>query len=272
MMPAEDGNEQVPVMARTEGEVLINEDGLLSIRFEEHEGRSYAIPAARNIEVKAGQKIAAGTPITSGQRDPQDVLRIQGHDAVQLYLIKEVQRVYRNTGVYINDKHIEVIIRQMLRRVKVDEPGDTDMLPSDLVDRFVYADTNARVLAEGGEPATAQTVLLGITKASLNTDSFLAAASFIETTRVLTEAAIEAQTDHLVGLKENVIIGKLIPAGSGIAQRRREQLARRQANAARIAANSPVVAAVGASAGSSGGFGSSISGTLGVALDSDDDE
>ncbi len=215
LMPAENGDEPVPVLARTEGEALINADGLLSIRFEEREERSYPIPAARNIAVNPGQKIQAGTAITAGQRDPQDVLRIQGREAVQMYLVKEVQRVYRNTGVYINDKHIEVIIRQMLRRVQVDEPGDTDMLPNDLVDRFVYADTNARVLAEGGEPATAQTVLLGVTKASLNTDSFLAAASFQETTRVLTEAAIEAQTDHLVGLKENVIIGKLIPAGSG---------------------------------------------------------
>ena len=152
-----------------------------------------------------------------------------------MYLVKEVQRVYRNTGVYINDKHIEVIIRQMLRRVKVDEPGDTEMLPDDLVDRFVYADANARVLAEGGEPATAQTVLLGVTKASLNTDSFLAAASFQETTRVLTEAAIEAQTDHLVGLKENVIIGKLIPAGSGFVQRRRELQARQQRATTRLA-------------------------------------
>ena len=184
----------------------------------------------------------------AGQRDPQDVLRIQGRDAVQMYLVKEVQRVYRNTGVYINDKHIEVIIRQMLRRVKVDEPGDTEMLPMDLVDRFVYADTNARVLAEGGEPATAQTILLGVTKASLNTDSFLAAASFQETTRVLTEAAIEAQTDHLVGLKENVIIGKLIPAGSGIAQRRRDQIARQQAAAARLSAtNAASMAGIGAS-------------------------
>ncbi|HET8852651.1 MAG TPA: DNA-directed RNA polymerase subunit beta', partial [Ktedonobacteraceae bacterium] len=170
LMPAEDGGESIPVQARTEGEVIINADGLLSIRFEEREERSYSIPAARNIAVSNGQKIQAGTPITSGQRDPQDVLRIQGRDAVQMYLVKEVQRVYRNTGVYINDKHIEVIIRQMLRRVKVDEPGDTEMLPNDLVDRFVYADTNARVLAEGGEPATAQTVLLGVTKASLNTD------------------------------------------------------------------------------------------------------
>ena len=247
LMPAEDGGDPVPVRARTEGEVLIDTDGLLTIRFEEREERSYPIPAARNIVVSNGQKIQAGTPITSGQRDPQDVLRIQGREAVQMYLVKEVQRVYRNTGVYINDKHIEVIIRQMLRRVKVDEPGDTEMLPDDLVDRFVYADTNARVLAEGGEPATAQTVLLGVTKASLNTDSFLAAASFQETTRVLTEAALEAQTDHLVGLKENVIIGKLIPAGSGFAQRRRELQARQQRATARLAA-APAVASLGVGA------------------------
>jgi DNA-directed RNA polymerase subunit beta' len=136
--------------------------------------------------------------------------------------------------------------------VKVDEPGDTEMLPDDLVDRFVYADANARVLAEGGEPATAQTVLLGVTKASLNTDSFLAAASFQETTRVLTEAAIEAQTDHLVGLKENVIIGKLIPAGSGFVQRRRELQARQQRAIARLA-TAPAVASrrVGATAAGS---------------------
>src|SRR6185312_197187 len=145
LMPVEDGNEPVPVLARTEGEAIINAEGMLTIRFEERDERSYPIPAARNIAVNPGQKISAGTPITAGQRDPQDVLRIQGRDAVQLYLVKEVQRVYRNTGVYINDKHIEVIVRQMLRRVKVEEPGDTEMLPNDLVDRFVYADTNARV-------------------------------------------------------------------------------------------------------------------------------
>ena len=271
MMPAENGNEPTPVMARNEGEVFINANGLLTIRFEEREERSYAIPVARNIIVSADQKIQAGTPITSGQRDPQDVLRIQGRDAVQMYVVKEVQRVYRNTGVYISDKHIEVIIRQMLRRVKVDEPGDTEMLPNDLVDRFVYADTNARVLAEGGEPATAQTVLLGVTKASLNTDSFLAAASFQETTRVLTEAAIEAQTDHLVGLKENVIIGKLIPAGSGIAQRRREQIARQQATAARLAAaNGTSMASVGAGTVSAGV--GTLSASVIPALDSLDEE
>jgi DNA-directed RNA polymerase subunit beta' len=131
---------------------------------------------------------------------------------VQLYLVEEVQKVYRSQGVTINDKHIEVIVRQMLRRVRVDSPGDTALLPGELVDRFRFEEVNAKVLSEGGEPATAQPVLLGVTKASLNTDSFLAAASFQETTRVLTEAAVAGAVDHLVGLKENVIIGKLIPA------------------------------------------------------------
>ncbi|HEU0002997.1 MAG TPA: hypothetical protein VFQ36_18945 [Ktedonobacteraceae bacterium] len=225
------------------------------------------MPASSNIVVTPGQEVHAGTPLTSGLIDPQDILRIQGREAVHLYLVQEVQKVYRSTGVYINDKHIEIIVRQMLRRVRVDEPGDTDLLPNDLVDRFHYEETNARTLAEGGEPATAQTVLLGVTKASLNTDSFLAAASFQETTRVLTEAAIEAQTDHLVGLKENVIIGKLIPAGSGFVQRRKELLARQAAAAARVAssqAQAPVVAAVGA--------GSNGTGTLGLVLDSLEEE
>jgi DNA-directed RNA polymerase subunit beta' len=269
LMPVEEGHEPEPVLARTEGEAVVN-DGILTIRFEERDERSYQIPAARNIAVTEGQVIQAGTPITASQngvsiRDPQDVLRIQGREAVQLYLVKEVQRVYRNTGVYIHDKHIEVIVRQMLRRVRVDDPGDTDMLLSDLVDRFVFADTNARVLAEGGEPATASTVLLGVTKASLNTDSFLAAASFQETTRVLTEAAIQAQTDHLVGLKENVIIGKLIPAGSGIAQRRREQVARQQAAAERLRP-APAMAGVGA------GGGSVVSGSISSFFDKLDDD
>ncbi len=129
--------------------------------------------------------------------------------------MKEVQKVYRSQGVTINDKHIEIIVRQMLRKVRIDQPGDVDLLPTELVDRLEFEEHNNRVLAEGGEPATAQTVLLGVTKASLNTSSFLAAASFQETTRVLTEAAINGAKDHLIGLKENVIIGKLIPAGTG---------------------------------------------------------
>jgi DNA-directed RNA polymerase subunit beta' len=158
-----------------------------------------------------------------------------------MYLVKEVQKVYRSTGVYINDKHIEVIVRQMLRRVRMDDPGDTELLPNDLVDRFIYEETNARVLAEGGEPATAQTVLLGVTKASLNTESFLAAASFQETTRVLTDAAVHGSTDHLVGLKENVIIGKLIPAGTGVLGRK-ELLSKQQAE--RLAAAPSVTSAI----------------------------
>jgi len=137
-----------------------------------------------------------------------------GREAVQQYLVEEVQKVYRSQGVNINDKHIEVIVRQMLAKVMVESSGDTELLPGQLVDRFNYENMNAKVLAEGGEPATAQTVLLGITRASLTTDSWMAAASFQETTRVLTEAAISGKIDRLLGLKENVIIGKLIPARS----------------------------------------------------------
>jgi DNA-directed RNA polymerase subunit beta' len=207
------------IRAGTAGEISSISSEKVIVTFEERDEREYPVPAASNITVQNGQRVHAGQALTSGLIDPQDVLRIQGREAVHIYLVKEVQRVYRTTGVYINDKHIEVIVRQMLRRVRIDEPGDTDMLPNDLEDRFHYEETNARVLAEGGEPSTAQTVLLGVTKASLNTNSFLAAASFQETTRVLTEAAITGATDHLLGLKENVIIGKLIPAGTGVEQR-----------------------------------------------------
>jgi DNA-directed RNA polymerase subunit beta' len=139
---------------------------------------------------------------------------------VQAYLLREVQRVYRLQGVDINDKHIEVMIRQMLRKVKIDEPGDTQLLPGGLIDIFEFEEENSKIFAIGGEPATAKPVLLGITKASLATDSFLSAASFQETTRVLTEAAIKGKTDPLLGLKENVIIGKLIPAGTGMSRYR----------------------------------------------------
>jgi DNA-directed RNA polymerase subunit beta' len=180
--------------------------------FEERESRDYAIPASARLRVHDGDYVHAGQPLTEGPLNPQDILRIQGPEAVQIYLVEEVQKVYRSQGVTINDKHIETIVRQMLRRVRVDSPGDTALLPGELVDRFKFETENASVLAAGGEPATAQPVLLGVTKASLNTESFLAAASFQETTRVLTEAAISGQVDRLMGLKENVIIGKLIPA------------------------------------------------------------
>ncbi len=200
------------VLARTAGHVSIDKSRHLSILFEERDEREYLISATARLRVQDGDSIHAGQALTEGPLNPQDILRIQGPEAVQIYLVEEVQKVYRSQGVTINDKHIEVIVRQMLHRVRIDSPGDADMLPSELVDRFRFEAENAKVLAEGGEPATAQPILLGITKASLNTDSFLAAASFQETTRVLTEAAISGAVDHLLGLKENVIIGKLIPA------------------------------------------------------------
>ncbi len=222
MLLAESGNlaeesegmalaQPVSLTARMSGQVVI-ENSTLAIAYEEREEREYTIPAAAHIKVETGDRVRAGDQLTEGPINPQDILRILGREAVQRYLADDIQKVYRSQGVTINDKHIEVIVRQMLRKVRVDSPGDTVFLPGELVDRFKYEEENARVLAEGGEPATAETVLLGITKASLSTDSFLAAASFQETTRVLTEAAINGAVDRLVGLKENVIIGRLIPA------------------------------------------------------------
>jgi len=186
------------------------------VHHEERETREYNVPPAARLRVKTGDRVRAGDQITEGSKSPREVLQIQGKDVVQAYLVNEIQSVYRSQGVSINDKHIEIIVRQMLRKVQVDAAGDTELLPGELVDRFIYEDINAKTMAEGGEPATAQAVLLGITKSALNSNSFLSAASFQETTRVLTEAAIQGKTDHLRGLKENVIIGKLIPAGSGV--------------------------------------------------------
>jgi len=209
--PADLTTENQPILARVAGEVVI-ENEQIAIKYEEREEREYPIPAAAHIRVKSGDSIKAGEQLTEGSINPQDILHILGREAVQRYLVDEVQKVYRSQGVNINDKHIEVIVRQMLSKVRIDSPGDTQLVPGELLDRFHYEEINARMLAEGGEPATAHTVLLGITKASLNTDSWLAAASFQETTRVLTEAAVYGKTDRLTGLKENVIIGRLIPA------------------------------------------------------------
>ncbi|HET6615719.1 MAG TPA: DNA-directed RNA polymerase subunit beta' [Dehalococcoidia bacterium] len=203
------------VVARIGGRVQIT-GKRVQIVYEEKEEREYPVPAAARLRIENGDPVHAGQQLTEGSLNPQDILRIMGPESVQLYLVEEVQKVYRSQGVVINDKHIEVIVRQMLRKVRVDAPGDTALLPNDIIDRFEYEEINARVLAEGGEPATAVPVLLGVTKASLSTNSFLAAASFQETTRVLTEAAISGQKDHLLGLKENVIIGKLIPARATI--------------------------------------------------------
>jgi DNA-directed RNA polymerase subunit beta' len=184
----------------------------LFISYEEQEEREYTIPSTASIWVQDGDEIKAGQQLTDGSINPHDILRILGKKAVQQYLVDEVQKVYRSQGVTINDKHIEVIVHQMLTKVRIDSAGDTELVPEELIDKFRYEDINAKVLAEGGEPATAHTVLLGITRASLITDSWLASASFQETTRVLTEAAIHGRVDKLIGLKENVIIGKLIPA------------------------------------------------------------
>ena len=202
------------VTAPVAGFLVKGDDGLV-VRAEDVVEREYLIPHNAKILVDNGAEIRAGDAITDGPINPQEYLDTRGKDAVQRYLVKEVQKVYKSQGVTINDKHIEIIVRQMLRKVRIDQPGDVDLLPTELVDRLEFEEHNNRVLAEGGEPATAQTVLLGVTKASLNTSSFLAAASFQETTRVLTEAAINGAKDHLIGLKENVIIGKLIPAGTG---------------------------------------------------------
>ena len=203
--------EPVDIVARASGTVHLNGESL-SIAWADVEEREYIIPAAAHIVVKDGEHVTAGQALTEGPRNPQQILRIQGREAVQRYLIGEVQKVYRSQGVTIHDKHIEIIIAQMLRKVRIDSPGDTGLLPGELVDRQRYEEINAGVLAEGGAPATASPVILGITRASLNMDSFLAAASFQETTRVLTEAAVNGEVDYLRGLKENVIIGRLIPA------------------------------------------------------------
>ena len=179
--------------------------------------KEYVLPFNAELLVKSGEAVEPGRQLNGGSVNPQDILRIQGVKGVQDYLLHEVQSVYRSQGVDINDKHVEIIVRQMMRKVRIENCGDTDMLPGELVDMFAFEDENERTIENGGRPATAKRVLLGITKAALSTDSFLSAASFQETAKVLTEAAIKNKVDPLMGLKENVIIGKLIPAGSGLA-------------------------------------------------------
>ncbi len=207
-----------PLVARVDGVTRL-ESGKIIITFEDKDERKYEVPAASHILVRQGDYVRAGDKLIEGVKDPQDILHINGRNDVQRYLIDEVQKVYRSQGVNINDKHIETIVRQMLRRVRVEFSGDTDLLIGDLVDRLDFENINAKMEAEGGDQAVARPVLLGITRASLNTDSWLAAASFQETTRVLAEAAIWGKTDRLHGLKENVIIGKLIPSTITLTQK-----------------------------------------------------
>ena len=183
---------------------------------ETGDSKTYLIPYGSRIKIMDGQVMEAGDELTEGSVNPHDILRIKGVRAVQDYMLREVQRVYRLQGVEINDKHIEVIVRQMLKKIRIEEKGDTEFLPGTMVDVLDFEEVNEQLVAEGKEPATGEQIMLGITKASLATESFLSAASFQETTKVLTEAAIKGKVDHLVGLKENVIIGKHIPAGTGM--------------------------------------------------------
>ena len=208
------GPEDQKLYSAIEGRFFV--DGrTIYVRNEKEERVEYSVPVVYQVYVEDGDRVYPGQQLTDGAKDPHKVLLTQGRDEVQRYIIDEVQKVYRSQGVNTNDKHIEVICRQMLRKVSITHPGDTDYLQDERIDRFEFNQINEEIMAQGGEPATAVPVLLGITKASLETDSFLSAASFQETTRVLTEAAINGKVDNLRGLKENVIIGKLIPAGSG---------------------------------------------------------
>jgi len=208
------------IIAEFAGTVKINDTKkkreIIITNDEAGESKSYLVPYGSRIKVEDGSMVEAGDELTEGSVNPHDILKIKGLRGVQDYMLQEVQRVYRLQGVDINDKHIEVIVRQMLKKVKIDENGDTDFLPGSLVDRIEYEETNKLMREQGLKEAEGKEVLLGITKASLATDSFLSAASFQETTRVLTDAAIKGKKDPLIGLKENVIIGKLIPAGTGM--------------------------------------------------------
>jgi DNA-directed RNA polymerase subunit beta' len=187
--------------------IIVPEDG--------GEPREYSLPRGVHVNVQESDRVRAGEPLMDGPSNPHDILSVLGEKALHSYLVNEIQEVYRLQGVNINDKHIEVIVRQMMRWVKVEEVGDTEFLIDEQVDKFRFHEENERVLANGGMPAKGRPLLLGITKASLSTDSFISAASFQETTRVLTEASISGKVDFLRGLKENVTMGRLIPAGTG---------------------------------------------------------
>ncbi|WP_424572074.1 hypothetical protein [Schnuerera ultunensis] len=207
------------IISEISGEISINETKKkkeVVVTSKDGESKAYSINYGSRLNVRPGDFIEAGDEITEGSVNPHDILKIKGVQGVQNYLVKEVQRVYRLQGVDIADKHIEIIVRQMLGKVKIEDSGDTELLPGSLVSLHDFEDINRKAIENGETPAVGRRTLLGITKASLATESFLSAASFQETTRVLTEAAIKGKEDHLIGLKENVIIGKLIPAGTGM--------------------------------------------------------
>ena len=214
------------IITEISGKVKISEDKSKKevIVTSSDDSKTYTIPFGSKLRVRDGDEIEAGAPITEGSINPSEILAINGVDGVHRYLVQEVQKVYRNQGVDINDKHIEVIGRQMLKRVRVEDNGDTGLFAGSLVDINELEEVNEQMETEGKKPATYKRVLLGITKASLATESFLSAASFQETTRVLTEAAVKGKIDELIGLKENVIIGKLIPAGTGLNKYKNTQI------------------------------------------------
>ena len=218
------------IISEIDGKVKIEEDKKRKqvVVTSKDDSKSYVIPFGSKLKVKEGDEVVAGQPLTEGSINPNELLLIKGPEGVYNYLVQEVQKVYRNQGVDINDKHIEVIGRQMLKKVRVEDNGDTNMFAGSLVDMYEFEDLNKQAIEEGKRPATGKRVLLGITKASLATDSFLSAASFQETTRVLTEAAIKGKVDELIGLKENVIIGKLIPAGTGLNKYRNTHISTEQ--------------------------------------------
>ena len=211
-------------LAGVSGVIRIAEDEgkgkVITVVTDEGEEHDYTVPIAARLEVVDGQEVVAGDPIVDGPRDPKELMEIRGIRETQQYLVEEVQKVYRDQGVSIHDKHIELIVRQMTRRVGIHEPGESDFLPGERVDQWQFSDANKRLVTEGMRPAEGRPEIMGITKASLATDSWLSAASFQETTRVLTEAAIEGKSDDMIGLKENIIIGKLIPAGTGLMRHR----------------------------------------------------
>jgi DNA-directed RNA polymerase subunit beta' len=207
---------------REEKEIVAEKSGRVSVEgrtviliHERRVEREYKVPATGRLLVEEGQQIEPGVQLVEGVLNPHHILRIQGREAIRHYLLSEVQSVYRSQGVNINDKHLEVVFRKMLGKVQVAKSGDTDLLPGELVDRLTLEDVNRAVVEAGGQPASAWPVLLGITKAALNTESFLSAASFQHTIKILSAAAIEGKEDPLLGLKENVILGRLIPAGTG---------------------------------------------------------
>jgi DNA-directed RNA polymerase subunit beta' len=212
--PLASWRDEKTIDAEKPGRVVVD-DRLITVVHERRDEREYEVPSTGRLLVDEGQRVEPGVQLIEGVLNPHDILRVLGREAVERYMLEEVQNVYRSQGVNINDKHFEVIFRKMLSKVQIAESGDTDLLPAELMERLALDDVNTKVIEEGGRPARSWPVLLGITKAALSTDSFLSAASFQHTIRVLSRAAIEGKEDPLLGLKENVIIGKLVPTGTG---------------------------------------------------------